>query len=113
MHDCLRHLIGDSLAHDVEVRANEAADEFGFEGFALGEGGLVGAIGLSAGGLARDDRVYCTHGSFLLEVYRNLQKASYNRNLGWSDVNHNHLVGNAVVVASALASCSRRDGCFG
>ena len=39
VHDGFGDLIGDGFAHDVEVAADEAANEFGFEGFAFGEGG--------------------------------------------------------------------------
>ena len=46
VHDCFGDLVGDGLAHDVEVRGNEAADEFGLEGFAVGQGGLGGLFGL-------------------------------------------------------------------
>ena len=46
VHDGLGDLIGDGLAHDVEVGRDEAADEFGFEGFALCQGGFGGLFGL-------------------------------------------------------------------
>jgi hypothetical protein len=46
MHDGLGDLVGDGFAHNVEVGGDEAADEFGFEGFALGEGGFGGLLGL-------------------------------------------------------------------
>jgi hypothetical protein len=46
VHDGLGDLIGDGLAHDVEIRRDEAADEFGFEGFALGQGRFGGLFGL-------------------------------------------------------------------
>ena len=42
MHDGLGDLVGDGFAHDVEVGGDEAADEFGFEGFAFGEFGVFG-----------------------------------------------------------------------
>ena len=47
MHDRFRDRVGDRFPHDVEVAADEAADEFRFEGFALGElGGVVlGEVG--------------------------------------------------------------------
>lgn len=41
MHDGLGHLIGDGFADDVEVGGYEAADKFGFEGFAFGELGVL------------------------------------------------------------------------
>ena len=50
MHDGLGYLVGDRLAHDVEVRGDKAADQFGFKGFALGEGRLGGLFGLQKEG---------------------------------------------------------------
>lgn len=38
VHDGLGDLVGDGLAHDVEVGGDEAADELCLEGLALGEG---------------------------------------------------------------------------
>jgi len=37
VHDSLGDLIGDGFADNVEVGGDEAADEFGFEGFAISE----------------------------------------------------------------------------
>ena len=53
MHDGFGHLVGDGLAHDVEVGGYEAADELRLEGFALGEfdGGVVGEGVLGGGWL--------------------------------------------------------------
>ena len=47
VHDGFGDLVGDGLAHDVEVGGDEAADELGFEGFAVGErgGGVVEGLG--------------------------------------------------------------------
>ena len=55
MHHGLGYLVGDGLAHDVEVGRDQPADEVGFEGFAFGEGrvgvgvevvGVVGCFGV-------------------------------------------------------------------
>lgn len=37
VHDGFWDLVGDRLADDVEIGGDEAADEFGFEGFPVGE----------------------------------------------------------------------------
>ena len=52
MHDGLGDLVGNGLAHDVEVGCYQAADEVCLKGFAFGEGGVwvgvwvVGCVGV-------------------------------------------------------------------
>ena len=45
VHDSLGDLVGDGLAHDVEVGRDEPADEVCLEGFAFRQGG-VGRVGV-------------------------------------------------------------------
>lgn len=41
VHDRFGDLVSDGFADDVEVGGDEAADEFRFEGFALGKFGVA------------------------------------------------------------------------
>lgn len=66
MHDRLGDLIGNGLPHDVKIRRDEAADQFGFEGFALGEGGFSGLFGLDFGEEKR-----LVDGSYLIRIFIN------------------------------------------
>lgn len=46
VHDGFGDLICDGFADDIEVGGNESLDEFGFEGFPVGEGRFGIFVGL-------------------------------------------------------------------
>lgn len=49
MHDSFRDLVCDGFADDVEVGGDEPANEFGFEGLAVAEGGFCVLVELNRG----------------------------------------------------------------